>query len=202
MSKSTAALENSGDSRTHLHLKKFKCFNPLEPSLSLVSFFMILLLFIGCMFYVDYSAVLRGLRSSGVLLGSHTPTLQSSSSSSSPSPPSSSSSSYPSPSPSPSSSSTFVRNAVVKFLDQDGDACDVFEGNWVWDESYPLYASTNCSFLDQGFRCSENGRPDSIYTKWRWQPKGCKLPRFAFFSHLILFFNSSHFFMLINVGKA
>ncbi|OIW18444.1 hypothetical protein TanjilG_13196 [Lupinus angustifolius] len=28
-----------------------------------------------------------------------------------------------------------------------------------------------------GFRCSENGRHDLFYTKWRWQPKHCNLPR-------------------------
>ncbi|KAI3460871.1 hypothetical protein Pfo_017534 [Paulownia fortunei] len=33
-------------------------------------------------------------------------------------------------------------------------------------------------FLDDGFRCTENGRPDKFYTKWRWQPKDCNLPRF------------------------
>ncbi|QCD77083.1 protein trichome birefringence-like 11 [Vigna unguiculata] len=66
----------------------------------------------------------------------------------------------------------------VEFLGEKGGECDLFEGNWVWDESYPFYESKDCSFLDQGFRCSENGRPDSFYTKWRWQPKACNLPRF------------------------
>ncbi|KAH0738461.1 hypothetical protein KY290_037166 [Solanum tuberosum] len=31
---------------------------------------------------------------------------------------------------------------------------------------------------DEGFRCFENGMPDNFYTKWRWQPKDCNLPRF------------------------
>lgn len=66
----------------------------------------------------------------------------------------------------------------VEFLSEKGGACDVFEGDWVWDESYPLYQSKDCNFLDGGFRCSENGRPDLFYTKWRWQPKACNLPRF------------------------
>ncbi|BAT87434.1 Protein trichome birefringence-like 11 [Vigna angularis] len=65
----------------------------------------------------------------------------------------------------------------VEFLGEKGGGCDLFEGNWVWDESYPLYESKDCSFLDRGFRCSENGRPDLFYTKWRWQPKACNLPR-------------------------
>lgn len=59
----------------------------------------------------------------------------------------------------------------------DGVVCDWFDGQWVWDERYPLYESDGCPFLDDGFRCSENGRPDRMYTKWRWQPAGCDLPR-------------------------
>ncbi|GMY27508.1 protein trichome birefringence-like 10 [Fagus crenata] len=66
----------------------------------------------------------------------------------------------------------------VEFLGQKGNGCDIFEGDWVWDENYPLYQSKDCRFLDDGFRCSENGRPDLRYTKWRWQPKDCNLPRF------------------------
>jgi len=42
---------------------------------------------------------------------------------------------------------------------------------------YPLYSSADCPFLDVGFRCAENGRPDASYTKWRWQPSRCHLPR-------------------------
>ncbi|KAG6509359.1 hypothetical protein ZIOFF_027345 [Zingiber officinale] len=60
----------------------------------------------------------------------------------------------------------------------DGGECDWFEGEWVWDERYPLYGSKDCAFMDVGFRCSENGRSDQFYTKWRWQPARCSLPRF------------------------
>ncbi|CAN1235940.1 Protein trichome birefringence-like 10 [Linum perenne] len=66
----------------------------------------------------------------------------------------------------------------VGFLDPGGDGCDVFDGNWVWDDGYPLYDSKDCAFIDGGFRCLENGRPDSFFTKWRWQPAHCNLPRF------------------------
>ncbi|CDP03616.1 unnamed protein product [Coffea canephora] len=69
-------------------------------------------------------------------------------------------------------------NGKVNFLEAGGSGCDIFDGNWMWDESYPLYQSEDCKFLDPGFRCSENGRPDKFYTKWRWQPKDCYLPRF------------------------
>ncbi|KAE9594660.1 hypothetical protein Lal_00037491 [Lupinus albus] len=67
---------------------------------------------------------------------------------------------------------------AVEFLEEKSEGCDWFDGNWVWDESYPLYQSKDCKFLDIGFRCSENGRPDLLYTKWRWQPKNCNIPRF------------------------
>ncbi|KAL8515307.1 hypothetical protein ACS0TY_014142 [Phlomoides rotata] len=66
----------------------------------------------------------------------------------------------------------------VDFLSENNGGCDVFNGDWVWDESYPLYQSNDCRFLDEGFMCLENGRPDFFYTKWRWQPKDCNLPRF------------------------
>jgi hypothetical protein len=62
--------------------------------------------------------------------------------------------------------------------------CDIFEGEWVWDDSYPLYDSRDCPFVDTAFRCSENGRPDTSYAKWRWQPSRCDLPRLV----QILFF--------------
>ena len=55
--------------------------------------------------------------------------------------------------------------------------CDFFDGEWVRDDSYPLYESKDCPFLDGGFRCSENGRPDASYTRWRWEPSCCDLPR-------------------------
>uniref|UniRef100_A0A1J3CLE8 Protein trichome birefringence-like 11 n=1 Tax=Noccaea caerulescens TaxID=107243 RepID=A0A1J3CLE8_NOCCA len=66
----------------------------------------------------------------------------------------------------------------VGFLEESGDGCDLLDGKWVWDESYPLYQSKDCAFLDEGFRCTEFGRPDLFYTKWRWQPTHCNLPRF------------------------
>ncbi|KAH6796565.1 TRICHOME BIREFRINGENCE-LIKE 11 [Perilla frutescens var. hirtella] len=59
----------------------------------------------------------------------------------------------------------------VGFLEAGGDGCDVFSGRWEWDESYPLYQSRDCMFVDEGFRCSENGRPDNFYTKWRFDAK-------------------------------
>ncbi|CAN1807527.1 Protein trichome birefringence-like 10 [Linum perenne] len=76
------------------------------------------------------------------------------------------------------SNNSSIEKERVDFLKKGGSGCDVFDGEWVWDDNYPLYQSKDCSFMDAGFKCKENGRPDLFYTKWRWQPKQCNLPRF------------------------
>uniref|UniRef100_A0ACD5UBV9 Uncharacterized protein n=1 Tax=Avena sativa TaxID=4498 RepID=A0ACD5UBV9_AVESA len=83
----------------------------------------------------------------------------------------------------------------------DGD-CDIFEGEWVWDDSYPLYESKDCPFLDSGYRCSENGRPDASYTKWRWQPSCCDLPRFDAKSMLERLRNKGVVFAGDSIGRS
>ncbi|KAB2086960.1 hypothetical protein ES319_A04G071100v1 [Gossypium barbadense] len=55
--------------------------------------------------------------------------------------------------------------------------CDLFDGKWVKDDSYPLYKPGSCSFIDEQFSCVANGRPDRDYQKLKWKPKGCTLPR-------------------------
>ncbi|KAK8589440.1 hypothetical protein V6N12_023837 [Hibiscus sabdariffa] len=51
--------------------------------------------------------------------------------------------------------------------------CDLFDGKWVKDKSYPLYKPGFCSFVDHQFSCFANGRRDEGYLKWKWKPKGC-----------------------------
>ncbi|CAN4118435.1 unnamed protein product [Withania somnifera] len=55
--------------------------------------------------------------------------------------------------------------------------CDFFDGNWVKDESYPLYKPGSCFLIDEQFNCFRNGRPDNNYMKMKWKPNACTLPR-------------------------
>ncbi|CAK9134260.1 unnamed protein product [Ilex paraguariensis] len=59
-----------------------------------------------------------------------------------------------------------------------GHGCNVFDGRWVPDESYPLYNASECPFAELGFNCLANRRKDKGYLKWRWKPKSCEIPRF------------------------
>lgn len=64
--------------------------------------------------------------------------------------------------------------------EEDITSCDIFDGNWVLDDSnsYPLYKPGSCPFIDDSFNCFKNGRPDSDYLRLRWKPHGCHIPRF------------------------
>ncbi|RWW65355.1 hypothetical protein BHE74_00027355 [Ensete ventricosum] len=58
------------------------------------------------------------------------------------------------------------------------DTCDLSRGEWVFDDvSYPLYREDQCQFLSQQVSCLRNGRRETMYQNWRWQPKGCSLPK-------------------------
>lgn len=56
-------------------------------------------------------------------------------------------------------------------------SCDLFQGRWVADASYPLYDAASCPFVPDVFDCRRNGRPDATYLKFRWSPAACRLPR-------------------------
>ncbi|KAL8488999.1 hypothetical protein ACS0TY_025052 [Phlomoides rotata] len=65
-----------------------------------------------------------------------------------------------------------IDNAFVEKLRN----CDIYKGTWVKDDDYPLYKPGSCPYVDDGFSCQSNGRPDSGYTQWRWKPDECDLP--------------------------
>ena len=64
-----------------------------------------------------------------------------------------------------------IRNTVA-------EKCDIFMGDWIADESGPAYTNESCHVIEGHQNCMRNGRPDSGYLYWRWNPLNCKLPRF------------------------
>uniref|UniRef100_A0A453CDT8 Uncharacterized protein n=1 Tax=Aegilops tauschii subsp. strangulata TaxID=200361 RepID=A0A453CDT8_AEGTS len=55
--------------------------------------------------------------------------------------------------------------------------CDLFSGRWVREENHAFYPPRSCPHIDGDFNCHKNGRQDTGFLNWRWQPSGCNIPR-------------------------
>lgn len=57
--------------------------------------------------------------------------------------------------------------------------CDLYDGRWVKDNTYPLYQGRQCAWLAKNWAC-RNGleRPSFAFENFRWQPRQCDLPKF------------------------
>uniref|UniRef100_A0A6N2KRK6 Uncharacterized protein n=1 Tax=Salix viminalis TaxID=40686 RepID=A0A6N2KRK6_SALVM len=61
----------------------------------------------------------------------------------------------------------------------DPEECTVNTGKWMYNKTFrPLYTDRSCPYLDRQVSCVKNGRRDSDYSRWEWQPDDCTLPRF------------------------
>ncbi|KAG6787612.1 hypothetical protein POTOM_003655 [Populus tomentosa] len=69
------------------------------------------------------------------------------------------------------------RNTKIEKWVRKMEQCNWFDGKWGKDDSYPIFAPGSCPHIDEPFNCFINGRPDSEYQKYRWQPRHCNIPR-------------------------
>ncbi|CAN6288233.1 unnamed protein product [Urochloa humidicola] len=103
----------------------------------------------------------------------------------------------PAPSPNPSVAAPWIQESLIppppspppqtpyQSADETSSTtappppCDYSEGEWVPDPRPPPYNGTACEAIKDGRSCMANGRADTGYLHWRWQPRRCDLPEFS-----------------------
>ncbi|TVU11903.1 hypothetical protein EJB05_45513, partial [Eragrostis curvula] len=89
---------------------------------------------------------------------------------------------------SPAGTQHVVFSPVLKYINNtysfvssvpgDGRSCNYSVGEWVRAPGHARrYNGTLCN-VKESHDCIRNGRPDTGYLDWRWQPDGCPLPAF------------------------
>ncbi|KAK8961951.1 hypothetical protein KSP40_PGU013137 [Platanthera guangdongensis] len=75
----------------------------------------------------------------------------------------------------------YIARTAVVFSSEDSllCRCNYTDGRWVPDRIGPLYNYTDYTTIKPRQNCLANGRPDTGYLRWRWQPSGCRLPLFS-----------------------
>ncbi|KAG0553844.1 hypothetical protein KC19_12G043400 [Ceratodon purpureus] len=66
---------------------------------------------------------------------------------------------------------------VISMESHNKGVCDLAKGSWVPDSRPPQYTNATCPFIQKHQDCIRNGRPDTGYLHWKWQPEHCELPR-------------------------
>ncbi|KAK3132050.1 hypothetical protein QOZ80_6AG0515060 [Eleusine coracana subsp. coracana] len=95
---------------------------------------------------------------------------------------------------SPSTNQDSVFSPLIQYLDDtysfvstEPKNCSYSEGKWVYAPGHARrYNGTLCN-VKESHDCIRNGRQDTGYLDWRWQPDGCRLPAFnprAFLSQM------------------
>lgn len=55
--------------------------------------------------------------------------------------------------------------------------CDLLIGDWIPNPAGPVYTNETCKWIEGHQNCLTNGRPDTGYLYWRWNPFECELPQ-------------------------
>ena len=82
-----------------------------------------------------------------------------------------------------------------------GNECEWSRGRWVRSEEEPLYTNETCRFIPPNQDCVGNGRPDTGYMGWRWEPVGCVLPAFDANAFLGLLRNKKMLFVGDSISR-